>query len=136
MAEVEPAGGAGPGGERPVGDGSPANWPQYRPVKWAVDWTGLGRRTVHRRLDAWRSPNEWERLSPYAIRGTKRPNVRGDRMVDPVDAERVRLQENGRLPENVNTQMWLDMIVRRDVPWLYVTDEAWFRSVVPAAREG
>lgn len=131
MAEADPAAGGGPGDERPSGDRSPVDWPIYRPIVWAVSWTGLSRRTVQRRLDAWRSPHAWISGSPYAIRGTTRAGERGDRMIDPVDAERVRLQERGLLPAEVTTRQWLDMIAARDLPWLYVTDADWFRQVIP-----
>lgn len=102
-----------------------------RGVQWAVTHTGLGRRTVQRRVDAWLDGDR----SSYALKGGKRNSWRGDRLVDPVDAERVRLQAAGRLAPDVTAGEWLGMVARRDLPWLYVTKDEWFREVVGAPPE-
>ena len=115
--DARPAGG--------VGQSAPA----FRGVQWVVTHTGLSRRTVHRRVDAWL---RGERDTAYPLAGTVRPSRRRDRRIDPVDAERVRLQERGQLGPDVTAEQWRDMIARRDIPWLYVTMEQWFRDVVGA----
>ena len=114
MAEAEPGGSLG------------SIEPELRGVQWAVSHTGLGRRTLQRRVDAWL---EGQR-DPYAIKSGRRNSWRGDRLVDPVDAERVRLQEKGRLSPDVTAARWREMITDRDIPWLYVTEEPWFREIV------
>jgi hypothetical protein len=104
----------------------------FRGVQWAVTHTGLSRRTVHRRVDAWLAGDR----TPYAIKSTTRPSRRGDRRLDPVDVERVRLQETGRLGPEVTADRWRELIKERDIPWLYVTNEAWFRDVVGSPPPG
>jgi hypothetical protein len=116
MAEAVPA--AAGGGGRPA----------YKGVSWAIAHTGLGRRTVQRRVDAWRDGDR----GPYALRSSARSNPRNDRLVDPVDAERVRLQEAGRLDPSVTAEQWDAKIQERDVPWLYVTREPWFQELLGA----
>lgn len=104
--------------------------PAYRGVKWAAEYTGLARRTLHRRVDAWLDPAHPEHRSPYAIRSSRRSNARGDRIVDPVDTERVRLQELGQLDASVTTGQWDLMIAERRVPYLAVTAEPWFSALL------
>lgn len=103
-----------------------------RSVVWAVTHTKLSRRSVQRRVTAWLDGDR----SPYALKGGKRNSWRGDRLVDPVDAERVRLQAVGRLSAEVTAVEWSGMVARREIPWLYVTQEQWFRDVVGAAPQG
>jgi hypothetical protein len=110
--------------------------PPYRGVKWAQEYTGVGRRTVHRRVDAWLDPEHPEHRTPYAIRSSQRPNARKDRLIDPVDAERVRLQELGQLDGSVTTEEWDRMIAERRVPYLSVTNERWFAELLRVPPAG
>lgn len=100
--------------------------PAYESVTWALTYTGVGRRTIQRRVDAWLRGDR----TSYAMRSSTRPNQRGDRLVDPVDAERVRLQELGHLDSAVTAAQWDAMIAERRVPHLVVTGEQWFQDLV------
>lgn len=112
--------------EMPGGELARTPEPDMRRLSWAVKHTGLDRKTLHRRLDTWTAGDR----SPYALMGSRSTNPRGDRLVDPLDAERVRLQEAGRLDREVNAEMWRRMVNKRLVPWLYVTREKWFQDIV------
>ncbi|MEU8023717.1 hypothetical protein AB0B88_16030 [Micromonospora haikouensis] len=63
-------------------------------VTEAVRHTGLSRSTLQRRAQAWIDGDR----SPYALKAGRTGGDRGDRVIDRVDAERVRLQRLGELP--------------------------------------
>ena len=69
-------------------------------VTEAVEYTGLSRRTVQRRAQAWIDGDR----TPYAIKSGRTGGDRGDRLIDRADAERVRLQRLGELPGTVTAE--------------------------------
>lgn len=81
-------------------------------VTEAAEHTGLSRRTVQRRVDAWLDGDR----SPYAIRGRRHfgrgttgvDPTEGERQVDELDAERVRVQLDGELDPAVTADAYLE----------------------------
>lgn len=68
----------------------------------AVARTGIPRRTIIRRVDAFLRGVS----SPYAIRGGRADDAYEGRYVDAVDAERVRLQTLGKLAPEIDAVAW------------------------------
>lgn len=66
----------------------------------AAAHVGISQPTIRRRVDAWLRGDR----SPYALKGGRTGGSKGDRSVDPVDAERARLQRVGELPSTVTTE--------------------------------
>jgi hypothetical protein len=79
-------------------------------ISEAVVHTGLSRRTVQRRVDAWLAGDR----SPYALRGRLAAGGRGrpvgrearERRVDRLDAERVRAQLDRELAGDVTAEQY------------------------------
>ena len=81
-------------------------------VSEAVELTGLSDNTLRRRVDAWLSGDR----SPYALKGGRTGGDKGDRLVDPLDAERARLQRLGELPGTVTTDEYARQAAERPGP--------------------
>lgn len=74
-------------------------------VSAAAEYIGTSISTVQRRADAWEAGNR----SPYALKSTRAGWVGGhrrDRLIDPTDAERARLQRHGELPADVDAEQY------------------------------
>ncbi len=70
----------------------------------AVAYTGVPKKTLHRRCDAWIDAGD---RSPNAIKSSRTGGAtRGDRLVNRDDAERVRLQRLGELDGRVTADEW------------------------------
>jgi hypothetical protein len=76
----------------------------------AVAYTGLSRSTVQRRVDLWQTGDR----TAAALKGGRTHGTHGERRVDPVDAERARLQLAGELPGTVTPDEYLQMVRARD----------------------
>lgn len=97
--------------------------PGMMTVSEAVIHTGLSMNTVRRRVDAWDSGDR----SPYALKGGRSGG--GERLVDRLDAERVRLQRVGDVASAVTTEQWRGLLAAGKVP-LSVTKEPWFAALL------
>ena len=88
--------------------------------------------TLRRRVDAWLAGDEARIRSGYAVRGAR---VWGGRLVDEVDAERVRLQHQVLLPKDLTASRWAQMVRAGDVP-AGVTSAPWWAEAVQRLRAG
>lgn len=71
-------------------------------VSEAAVYTGLSANTVRRRVDLWLSGDR----SSRALKGGRTSGTTGDRLIDRVDAERVRLQLLGEVEPTVTPEEW------------------------------
>jgi hypothetical protein len=71
-------------------------------VPEVVELTGLSATTIRRRCDAWQRGER----TPYAIKVGRTGGDKGDRLIDPDDAERVRLQARGELDPAVTAEQY------------------------------
>ncbi len=71
-------------------------------VPEVVELTGLSATTIRRRCDAWERGDR----TPYAIKVGRTGSDRGDRLIDPTDVERVRLQTRGELDRDVTAEQY------------------------------
>lgn len=98
----------------------------------AVAHTGVPPMTLRRRVDAWLARDAARIQSGYAVVGAR---VFGGRLVDMVDAERVRLQRLVKLDSSVTAAAWTAMVRAGQLP-AAVTSQPWLAEAVRRLRAG
>lgn len=98
----------------------------------AVAHTGVPPMTLRRRVDAWLARDPARMESGYAVVGAR---VFGGRLVDMVDAERVRLQRLVQLDRSVTADAWAASVRGGQLP-AGVTAEPWWAEAVQRLRAG